>query len=128
MVALPILMYIAIILIFPTFVGASFFIFYQYELYKLTHYSDTWYPWKFCTFGIFGFEIGIGILGVSLFGGFFFLYPDILNVEAAYIPLFLLIYGFLICSAAGVSWAAFSLRKYWINVKELAIKSKGGSL
>ena len=111
-----------IILVIPSFVNGSFFCFYQYKLYQLTKYSDIWRPWKFSTFGILGLVAGLAIVAISTISSFFLATPEIINVEGAYIPLFLLIYAFLISCAFGMGWAAFGLRKYWKDVHELAIK------
>ncbi|MHA1298858.1 MAG: hypothetical protein ACTSO9_05380 [Candidatus Helarchaeota archaeon] len=117
------LMYLLIILIIPTFINGSFFCYYQYQLYKLTKYSDTWRPWKLSTFGILGLVVGLAIVAVSTLSSFFIATPEIINVEEIYIPLFIFIYACLIACASGIGWAAFGLRKYWINVLELAKKA-----
>jgi len=119
----PILMYFALLLVIPIFTGGALFCFYQYRLYKLTRYSDTWRPWGRSTMGVLGLEIGMIIAVNFLFLLVFTSIPELIAVETIYIPIFFMMYAFLITSSIGINWAAFGLRKYWKNVRELAIKA-----
>ena len=118
----PIIIFIAIGLMIVVFIGGALFCLYQYRLYQLTKFSDRWRPWKGSTIGILGLEVGIIFAASNLVMGIFITNPELVNIDFAFIPLFIMVYILLSISSWGIWWAALGLRKYWIEVHKIAIK------
>ncbi len=118
-----ILMWIAVVFMILVFIGGGIFCFYQYRLYQLTKFSDRWRPWKGTTIGLICLEIGIVFASSNLLTGIFISYPDMININIIYLPLFIVVYALLILSGCGIWWAGLGLRKYWIEVHDIAVKA-----
>ncbi|NVM03829.1 MAG: hypothetical protein HWN67_15975 [Candidatus Helarchaeota archaeon] len=119
----PILMLIAVVFMILVFIGGGIFCLYQYRLYQLTKFSDRWRPWKGTTIGLICLEGGIVFASTNLLTGIFISYPELMSIDFIYIPLFILVYILLILSGCGIWWAGLGLRKYWIEVHEIAVKA-----
>ncbi|MHA1298856.1 MAG: hypothetical protein ACTSO9_05370 [Candidatus Helarchaeota archaeon] len=76
-----IFMIISIALIVAVFVGGGFFCYSQYQLYKLTKFSEMWRPWKGSLIGLICLEAGIVFAVGNLFYGLFLTFPDLLIVK-----------------------------------------------
>lgn len=103
--------------------GGTFYIYYQYQLSKLTKYANIWSPWKYHTYGYILFELGLIILLPTFFVGILIVSPDLINVESAYVPLFPIMFAGIFICFFGLCWAAIGLRRYWKKAYELAVKS-----
>ena len=119
----PNLMFLLLGFVCSIFIGGALFCFYLYRLYKLTEFSVTWKPLKITSIGILSFVIGIIFALINFFLIIFFTYPEVVNVELIFFPFFILMYGLLSVSTAGLCWTALSARKFWKGALKIALEA-----
>lgn len=119
----PILIFLTLGFVCSVFIGGALFCFYLYRLHKLTKFSIIWKPLKGASIGILVFVIGIIFAFINFFLVIFFTYPEVFNVDLIFFPFFILMYGLLTVSSAGISWTALGLRKFWKEALKIAIET-----